>query len=89
MHETNERTIHETNTGELGAKQNLACCENGSLCAHSNFFRVKSKIYCALASERKTKNVRTIRASETNEKRIRYEISVNLNDPGSVYFINV
>jgi hypothetical protein len=48
MRETNERTIHETNTGVLGVKQNLACCENGSLCAHSNFFRVKSKIYCAL-----------------------------------------
>ena len=36
------------------------------------------------ASERKTKNERTIHANETNEQRIRYEISVSLNDPGSV-----
>jgi len=32
-----------------------------------------------------TKNKRTIHANETNKKRKRYEISVNLNDPGSVY----
>jgi hypothetical protein len=30
------------------------------------------------------KNERTIHANETKEKRKRYEISVNLNDPGSV-----
>ena len=33
------------------------------------------------------KNERTIHANETNEKRKRYEISVNLNDTGSVYLI--
>ena len=32
----------------LGVKQNLTFCENGSLCTHSNFFRVKNKINCAL-----------------------------------------
>ena len=30
------------------------------------------------------KNERTIHANEMNEKRKRYEISANLNDPGSV-----
>ena len=37
------------------------------------------------ANERKTKNERTIHANEKNEKRKRYEIYVNLNDPGSVH----
>jgi len=32
----------------------------------------------------RTKNERTIHANETNEKRKRYDISVNLNDPGYV-----
>ena len=32
----------------------------------------------------RTENERMIHANETNEKRKRYEISVNLNDPGSV-----
>jgi exo-beta-1,3-glucanase (GH17 family) len=44
-------TIHETiqyTAGVLGVKQNLTFCENGSLCTHSNFFRVKNKINCAL-----------------------------------------
>ena len=36
------------------------------------------------ANERKTKNERTIHADEMSEKRKRYEISVNLNDPGYV-----
>ena len=36
-------------------------------------------------NETQTKNERTIHANETNEKRKRYEISANLNDPGSVY----
>ena len=31
-----------------------------------------------------TENERTMHANETNEKRKRYEVSVNLNDPGSV-----
>ena len=33
------------------------------------------------------KNERTIHAKEMNEKRKRYEISVNLNDPGSVVLL--
>jgi hypothetical protein len=33
---------------------------------------------------KRTKNERTIHANETNKKRKQYEISVNLNDPGSV-----
>ena len=33
---------------------------------------------------KRTENERTIHANETNEKRERYEISVSLNDPGSV-----
>jgi hypothetical protein len=33
---------------------------------------------------KRTENERTIHANEANEKRKRYEISVNLNDPGSV-----
>ena len=37
---------------------------------------------------KRTENERTIHANETNEKRKRYEISVNLNDPGSVAQIN-
>ena len=32
----------------------------------------------------KWKKERTMHANETNEKRQRYEIYVNLNDPGSV-----
>ena len=36
---------------------------------------------------RKTQNEWTIDANETNEKRKRYEIYVNINDPGSVYCI--
>jgi hypothetical protein len=36
------------------------------------------------ARERKTKNERKIHANKTNEQRKRYEISVSLNDPGSV-----
>jgi hypothetical protein len=35
-------------------------------------------------NKRYTKRKRTIHANKTNEKRKRYEISVNLNDPGSV-----
>ena len=35
-------------------------------------------------NERKTKNEGTIHANETNKNRKRNEISVNLNDPGSV-----
>ena len=35
-------------------------------------------------NERYTNDTRTIHANETKEKRKRYEISVNLNDPGSV-----
>ena len=34
---------------------------------------------------KRTKNEQTIHANETNEKCKRYEISVNLNDPGSVH----
>ena len=33
---------------------------------------------------KRTENERPIHANETNAKRKRYEISVNLNDPGSV-----
>ena len=33
---------------------------------------------------KRTENERTIHAIETKGKRKRYEISVNLNDPGSV-----
>ena len=36
------------------------------------------------ANEWKTKNERTIHANNANEKRKRYEIYVNLSDPGSV-----
>ena len=43
-----------------------------------------SQLHKRSANERKTKNGRTIHANETNEERKRYEISVNLNDPGSV-----
>ena len=35
---------------------------------------------------KRTKNERTIHANETNEKRKRCEISVNLSDPGSVAY---
>ena len=38
-------------------------------------------------NERYKQTKRTKNASETNEKRKRYEIYVNINDPGSVYCI--
>ena len=44
----------------------------------------KNKLHARNANERKTKNERMIHANETKEKRKRYEISVKLNDPGSV-----
>ena len=43
-----------------------------------------SKLHAQNGNERKTKTERTIHATETNEKRNSYEISIKLNDPGSV-----
>lgn len=46
-----------------------------------------NKLHTRNANEWKTKNEQTIHANETNEIRKRYEISIKLNDPGSVIAI--
>jgi hypothetical protein len=47
-------------------------------------FSIKTNEPITQTKRKRTENERTIHANEANEKRKRYEISVNLNDPGSV-----
>ena len=55
----------------LGVKQSLTFCENGSLCTHSNFFRVKNKINCALKIHKHNQNIYLLEAFKRNMRKVR------------------